>query len=493
MSVTVLSVPSAKLNPVQNCLILAFSSDSLAENTGSSASLEVDQSVFTKLQVGSIVRLNGITINVTGNTDLATNQISPGGNAANLCAIIFSQAYEGTRNYAINNGGAFQVSGKNCQVALEMTFQNLSDNTGQILKYVSAPDTFRVKPNYSVLVGLFPFGQGYSTEPLAELRIFPKVSLNNSLCNIDEVEIKKDISSELQGIVYTPFPTFGTSYINSADSMTQRVHGMYAESYGIPQNNFTNRTLPRFKIFSGGHPAGDDGLTNYTGENGLQEIMTVFQDGDTITCNQPLPLYYFVEDGGGVTLQVSWYNKSGTLMSADTIQSSSITSDIGQINATIADIIQSGNVDGRIPENLDDVATYEIVINDSEPLRFNVKCEDCNSYFIFLTPLGYASITSDCFNNIDLEIIKETAELCNPCTSDVTTITTIKGKKLFEVFIRGSDYGDAVVDALFMSKKVYWYDQTSGISYQVNPENDSANIHQRDKDVDIQFKFSMTI
>lgn len=488
--------PALDFNPVNNCMLLGFTSDRY-EGTGTPASIIIPYTQLSLLDVDSSVCFNGVTWTFAAAADSdSSNNVLPFSVLANITQSIVS-AIRGngffgnsfTSANVFSDAAGINIIMPDCKNNAEFTLKNLPDDaSGEVQDIVikDSPEILELPVNYSI--GTFFKCDGEEIEGIKEcgINIEPRVIIDCEECGVDSYEIKKDISGFLCGCVKTPFPSFDSNnLINYLPGRTASITWSFYEKIGSPINSLENNRTSPFSIINYAYQDNDFDsflqVLNPSPHPDGTQLMTSYESDDKVCVSQHNWVHFIYNHDDtptNVTMIVSFETSSGTVSgSTFVLPIDDKDGDVLEIQTGLQNLVQYATDAGV---DICDVKRYTVFIREQTsagivnyPISYNVEQCGCSSTFMFLSTQGvYETICLNCPTQVDIEVIREFCDACEPCNvSALTKKKEIIGMQCSEVFSVPfkplSFYNERIMKEFLCSTDVYYCQD--GEFYSIEP------------------------
>ena len=512
MAITLINYPALDFNPSQGCLELEFSSD-LLDITGTPANVVITFAQLALLDIDSFVSLNGVKWSFGTASNLDENIILFDTSTTNLAfAILAAILTNGFFTNNFNTGNSFvDAVGLNILMPdakndAEFIMSNLPNGQNDIT-ISDSPEKIDLPSNYAVIAKLKC--NGLDIEGIKESGIYIPVStvVNCEETAVESYQIKRDISSFVQGCVSTPFPSFDpVNLMRYLPSRTAQFIWSYYEARGNPVQYYARKTGERFNILN--YAIQDNlfdeflGVLNPSVTPGGTQFMTSYDEGDNICVGQHNWIH-FIYNHDDVPTNVSFravFNTSaGSTNSA--LYNLPVNQKLGDVLEIQAGLQNLEQLATGVGIDICDVTSYVIVLAETNgagevthqfPFTVDRKC-NCISEFMFLSSQGvYETIALNCPSEIIIESVREFCATCEACNVSILTpknkIIAVNSSEVFNVnFLKRSHYNDRIINEFLNSTDVYFCQD--GEFYAIEPITTSAIDYLKKGNVLNQYQF----
>lgn len=493
--------------PVHDCIDLCFTGNNVMNTIGVPASITFNTVEIADVMVGSVLTVNNIAFTFAAAEDTCTNTILYDANLANLLLNISNVL---SSNYGVcklmdvqhnNPPGEVVLTALNCITDLSVSFTNLDNSAGDI-ELEQASTQVDVKNPYKICVELRCGDDTY------ELEIYPTLELTSDFCEVEDVQICKDISSILRACLFTPLPACveaqsQTDLVLHIDSMRKTVNWDFAEVYGLPNNIYSKREGYPFTIYNGVTQDGEAGHYEArcnAGQGLTQLYLTHYRDGDNVCLEQCNFVYFDLDDRPSHTIQQTYefYDSAGFLLHTLNYPLGTYRSGTLQIATGIPQVCALLVADG-FAGSLNDIKSYTVTTADlAAPqnrvatISYNVTCCQEFEEFLFLTSEGtYQTITTRPIRNASLVTIREWINVCQPCLPGKQDRSRkMLNSDQYRTYVANIEPGFhsvQLIEQFLTSTDVYWRFQ--GELYWIEPLTNNFIDLVNDREVPTPFNF----
>ena len=434
-----------QINPIANklnsidCLKVDFEVTELVESEAVAASLALED-IYSLIEIGTIICVNGIEFTVAQTSDYINNQIPIAANMITLLGIGLQTAMN--TNFQLADKFTFDpatltFTATDCETPIGIEFKNLSDQTTK--SYTSSPTALALKEDYTIC------GRLICKERDEEIEFAFPVLTKVENCELIEVEACKDISALVADCLNTPLPFCDpNSLAITRPEMTAAFCIEYAEQYG--GNTYGAQTSEEFTVY---HSVESE-LDQY-----CEKPILVRTQEDKYCLGQCLSAYVYVEGATALVAELITKDKAGATISTITIPYYQGATYTGVIEAQIG-LTQLG-----LQSSLSDVASYCLTFSAGsttyEQIEINVDCCDCVEEFRFLTNLGtFEGITTDCIEDSALTSTRQFISTCEACNESNRKQVGGESYRQFTVYVKAEDYTTDFLEAFLCSSEIYW-------------------------------------